>query len=473
MKNLKKNIVLIALVFGVLSYSINSYAGLNEDLIYEVSYIGHTETVTALIKKGADVNAKDKDGRTALIWATFYGRTEIVTALIEKGADVNAKDKDGRTALMSAADNGRTEIATALIEKGADLNIEFEGKTLLTIALGQRGVPKQIPLLLYQHGIKIKDYSEYNGLLLICSKSENSAGIMASLLDLKQFKDENGVTLINSSDYIELLYACSKTEKSVDTMKLLLNLDPFKDEISEEVTTFLFFNAVGYGNILMFHFLLDNVVTLHSQTINDNFYNDFYKEDLYNFVKNKKNYEELSFLITRGVDPNRLVNIINSDYYDDDDIISIQGEQNPLKIAKAIIDGKIELETKKQIREGKEKEIRKIADAFFFIISLILFLLPIGYLYLAFQKYANYVLLALLIIVSSYLLFMIVMVGVMAGEGIKGVVWILIPPAGFILSYIWTPISKQPVIFCFIINLIAAIYYFSRKHTQKGLKNIK
>ena len=60
---------------------------------------GHTEIVKALLDKGADVNAKSKDGVTALMWASQDGHTEIVKALlIDKGADVNAKSEKGWTA---------------------------------------------------------------------------------------------------------------------------------------------------------------------------------------------------------------------------------------------------------------------------------------------------------------------------------------------------------------------------------------
>jgi len=39
-------------------------------------------------------------GETALMFASWYGHKEVVELLLEKGADVNAKDKLGRTALM-------------------------------------------------------------------------------------------------------------------------------------------------------------------------------------------------------------------------------------------------------------------------------------------------------------------------------------------------------------------------------------
>ena len=80
---------------------------------------GHAEIVCTLIKAGADVNAKRKDGATALMRAALEGHTETVSTLIEAGADFNAKRKDGETALMRAALKGHTEIVSALIKAGA------------------------------------------------------------------------------------------------------------------------------------------------------------------------------------------------------------------------------------------------------------------------------------------------------------------------------------------------------------------
>jgi len=62
--------------------------------------------VELLLKKGANVNAKDKYGGTALMYAAVKGHKEVVELLIENGADVNAKNIMGKTALMSASRGG-------------------------------------------------------------------------------------------------------------------------------------------------------------------------------------------------------------------------------------------------------------------------------------------------------------------------------------------------------------------------------
>jgi ankyrin repeat protein len=56
---------------------------------------GQGAVVQRLLKKGADVNAKNMNGQTALRCAADKGRETVVRLLLEKGADVNAKDKNG------------------------------------------------------------------------------------------------------------------------------------------------------------------------------------------------------------------------------------------------------------------------------------------------------------------------------------------------------------------------------------------
>ena len=55
------------------------------------------------IERGANVNAKSKDGYTALIYAAFAGHAKIVEELVKSGAAVNAVNEYGANALIYAA----------------------------------------------------------------------------------------------------------------------------------------------------------------------------------------------------------------------------------------------------------------------------------------------------------------------------------------------------------------------------------
>lgn len=80
---------------------------------------GYLEVVQALLATGkADINSKDKDGTNALMAASVRGHKTVVKELIEKGAEVNAQNVDGHTALMFAY-NGKNQVET-LLDKYSD-----------------------------------------------------------------------------------------------------------------------------------------------------------------------------------------------------------------------------------------------------------------------------------------------------------------------------------------------------------------
>ena len=73
---------------------------LNDKLI-SAAINGDIKKVRELIENGADVDAKNNDGKTALHKAALRGNVDVVKVLIENRADVVAKDECGKTALRS------------------------------------------------------------------------------------------------------------------------------------------------------------------------------------------------------------------------------------------------------------------------------------------------------------------------------------------------------------------------------------
>ena len=76
----------------------------------------------ALLDQGADIEARDASGRSALHWACRRGHGEIVALLLDRGGDIEAVNNAGWTPVMSASLNGRLEVVQLLHARGADIH---------------------------------------------------------------------------------------------------------------------------------------------------------------------------------------------------------------------------------------------------------------------------------------------------------------------------------------------------------------
>jgi ankyrin repeat protein len=84
---------------------------------------GQNQIVDLLLRNGAEIERRAKNGQTALMNAASAGHVETVRLLLEQGAKVNATDEKGGTALMQAILEKHANVVRALVEKGADINI--------------------------------------------------------------------------------------------------------------------------------------------------------------------------------------------------------------------------------------------------------------------------------------------------------------------------------------------------------------
>ncbi|MDH5831621.1 ankyrin repeat domain-containing protein [Luteimonas sp. M1R5S18] len=91
--------------------------------------------VQLLLRHKAKVDARDRDGRTALHVAAFQGHADIVAALLDAGADVQARDAAGATPLLEAARGARMATFEALLAAKADPRaVDHEGRHALLLA---------------------------------------------------------------------------------------------------------------------------------------------------------------------------------------------------------------------------------------------------------------------------------------------------------------------------------------------------
>nr|WP_286672515.1 ankyrin repeat domain-containing protein [Cohnella hashimotonis] len=109
---------------------------------------GDVESVLKLLREGADINATDRDGRTAVLAATYNNRAEVVKALIEKGADINIRDRRLNNVLLYAGAEGFLDIVNLAIDAGADTKLTNRFGGIAVIPASERGHVEVVEALL-------------------------------------------------------------------------------------------------------------------------------------------------------------------------------------------------------------------------------------------------------------------------------------------------------------------------------------
>jgi ankyrin repeat protein len=90
-------------------------------LLHAAARTGQCSVISALLSHGANINARDADGRTALYWAVYAKDYNCTRDLVSQGADINATDTEGDTVLHVAAKrNVRPLLLSYLIEQHAN-----------------------------------------------------------------------------------------------------------------------------------------------------------------------------------------------------------------------------------------------------------------------------------------------------------------------------------------------------------------
>jgi ankyrin repeat protein len=151
------------------------------------------EAAEILLRAGADVNARDKSGRTALMEAQKFHMTsgrwpdEISRILIAFGADVNVKDNNGRNVLFYAADSySPSRMIPDLLNYGADPNIrDSDGRTVLMELVEHRSIEPEswnaiASLIAFGADVNTQDAAGRTALMM--SHSDGESWVVSKLL---------------------------------------------------------------------------------------------------------------------------------------------------------------------------------------------------------------------------------------------------------------------------------------------------
>lgn len=261
----------------------------------------NADVVNFLISRGADVNAKNKKGWTALLFAASHNTSDVVKLLLDNGADINAENKDGNNAIMCALQQAPKEnissVVNVLVQYGADKNAAAKnGRKAINyiknipndndfIKLCAKGNIKEIDSAL-KNGANINALSKDNSTVLMWAARFNNSDVVNYLISKGvNVNSENlkGRTAFdfasineNLTDSDALLNLKYKTDKeflklcksaSIDEIKKALNNGSNVNSKGKDNSTALMF-ASRFNSEDVVKFLIENGANIKSKNNN-------------------------------------------------------------------------------------------------------------------------------------------------------------------------------------------------------------
>ena len=157
-------------------------------LMIASSYYYYDEMVAYLIRKGADVNLRDNEGKTALLWAASNSLPNA-KILVEHGAKVNIAANDGMTPFLQATlgvSSGKVpiELCELLRKNGADVNAALtrnnaSGWTALHYAVVNNNA--NLVKFLIKHGANVNKFNAEGSSPLFLAKLNDNQEIVKIL----------------------------------------------------------------------------------------------------------------------------------------------------------------------------------------------------------------------------------------------------------------------------------------------------
>ena len=108
-------------------FAASAFAAESESSLADAVKRNEPTTARALLEQGADVNAAQVDGMTALHWAAYHDDLQTTKLIVAAGASVDARNRYGVAPLSLACKNGNAAIVELLLESGADPNTSLPG----------------------------------------------------------------------------------------------------------------------------------------------------------------------------------------------------------------------------------------------------------------------------------------------------------------------------------------------------------
>ncbi|EAX94157.1 ankyrin repeat protein, putative [Trichomonas vaginalis G3] len=267
-------------------------------LLHYASYFNNLEICNTLLTRLKDqnfINAKNKDGTTALHISAISDSKEIAELLISKGADINVRDNEGKTALHYAVINNSKETAKFLLINGADItSATYGGKTALQCAMDANNT-EIVKLFIPFYNDIIKKQPIIGKVLILYVLKHNmheeistlvSDGVNFKTIDIYGFPALHFAALHNYRDIVEqlILHGCDINSKyagnqtplhsaaqcnSKDVIQLLLSYG-CDTEVKDRLGRTPLIMAAFYNNTEAAELLISHGVDITAKDCNNN-----------------------------------------------------------------------------------------------------------------------------------------------------------------------------------------------------------
>ena len=201
------------------------------------------EDCKKLIDAGADINARNKDGSTALMLATCNGEDgeTVCDLLLKAGAGINEKNNDGWTPLMWAARNSTLGVCKIMIGAGADIDArKKDGSTSLMLATYNSERASAICDLLIMKGAEINVQNNDGDTALIWAIRNSTGEVCKKLI-------KAGATIDTTTPRGKQMLMQAACNAQTDVCEILINAGANVNEKGEDGVTALIFAAIA-GN---------------------------------------------------------------------------------------------------------------------------------------------------------------------------------------------------------------------------------
>jgi ankyrin repeat protein len=155
----------------------------NNDFLFKAIKDGYFDAVKWSLAQSKQINIKDTEGRTPLMYAAWLQHYEIVKLLVEAGATINIiKDNDGTTAFHYACMGGDYETVKLMLSNKADIElVDNDGRTSLMYASHSCYETVVSQLLAYGSKVNKQDSSGNTALTYSCDNSAILLRLLSSI----------------------------------------------------------------------------------------------------------------------------------------------------------------------------------------------------------------------------------------------------------------------------------------------------